>query len=239
MGMSPKLLRPRLTGFSPKNISGLATWLDADDSTTVTLNGTTVSEWRDKSGNGRHASQATAANQPTYTANALNGKRALTTTGTAGQGMTLSAWTYSTNNTAIFVFKTAGLNQAVFQRGSVNAEGSALVQNPGSGLVLRARRGGASADSEISYTANEWVIGAAVITSSSVRVYKNGVYGTTQGGTLAYSGSVALRLFALSSTLYTMNGSIAEFLYYDSALSESQVTSVAKYLSKKWNITLS
>lgn len=43
-----------------------ALWLDAADSSTITLNGSTVSEWRDKSGNARHAAQATAASQPQY-----------------------------------------------------------------------------------------------------------------------------------------------------------------------------
>ena len=52
--------------------SSLALWLDASDLSTLTLNGSTVSEWRDKSGNGRHASQVTVANQPTYSATGLN-----------------------------------------------------------------------------------------------------------------------------------------------------------------------
>ena len=54
--------------------SSLALWLDADDFLTITLNGSTVSQWRDKSGNARHASQASAANQPTYTLNGLNSR---------------------------------------------------------------------------------------------------------------------------------------------------------------------
>ena len=58
--------------------SSLALWLDAADSSTITLNGSTVSQWNDKSGNARHVSQATAARQPTYTANGLNGKPVLT-----------------------------------------------------------------------------------------------------------------------------------------------------------------
>jgi hypothetical protein len=41
-------------------------WLDAADTSTITLNGTTASKWRDKSGNDNHATQATPANQPTY-----------------------------------------------------------------------------------------------------------------------------------------------------------------------------
>lgn len=48
-----------------------ALWLDAADSSTITLNGSTVSEWRDKSGNNRHATQSTAANQPTKMTNGV------------------------------------------------------------------------------------------------------------------------------------------------------------------------
>ena len=58
--------------------SSLALWLDADDFSTITLNGSTVSQWSDKSGNGRHASQVNPQNQPTYTASGLNGKSVLT-----------------------------------------------------------------------------------------------------------------------------------------------------------------
>lgn len=236
MSMSPRLLRPRATGFTPKSIAGLAAWFDADDFSTITLNSNTVSEWRDKSGNGRHATQATASNQPAYATNTLNGRPVLTTTTLSGQGMAVSGWTYSNNSTAMFVFRATNLNQAIHQRGSINAEGSALVQNPGSGFVLRARK--ASVDSDISYTQNAFGIGAALITPTSVTSYLNGAYGSAISSTTTYSGTVALRLFSLSATLYS-GSSIAEWLWYDAALSTSQVTSLARYLSKKWNITLS
>jgi hypothetical protein len=55
----------------------LALWLDADDSSTITLNGSTVSQWDDKSGNNFHLSQANAALQPRYVAAGMNGKPAL------------------------------------------------------------------------------------------------------------------------------------------------------------------
>lgn len=67
MAMNPKLLRPRASGFSPRTISGLVAWFEADDATTFTLSGTSVSEWRDKSGNGYAVSQSTANNQPART----------------------------------------------------------------------------------------------------------------------------------------------------------------------------
>jgi hypothetical protein len=71
MGMSPRLLRPRATGFNPRSISGLTAWFDADDASTFTLNGTAVSEWRDKSGNGYAVSQGTSNNQPARTGTVL------------------------------------------------------------------------------------------------------------------------------------------------------------------------
>ena len=47
-------------------------WLDAADASTITLNGSTVSQWSDKSGNGFHVTQATASAQPTYQATGFN-----------------------------------------------------------------------------------------------------------------------------------------------------------------------
>jgi hypothetical protein len=68
----PQLWRPSNLG------SALALWLDAEDAASITLNGSTVSQWNDKSGNARNVSQATSANQPTLTASGLNGKPVLT-----------------------------------------------------------------------------------------------------------------------------------------------------------------
>ena len=64
------------TPWTPARIS-TALWLDAADSSTITLNGSTVSQWIDKSGNARNFSQPTAANQPAYSTNALNGKNVI------------------------------------------------------------------------------------------------------------------------------------------------------------------
>lgn len=50
--------------WSPADLTGLAAWWDVSDATTLTLNGSNVSQMTDKSGNGNHMTQATASLQP-------------------------------------------------------------------------------------------------------------------------------------------------------------------------------
>lgn len=65
----------RAADWTPAYLGGsLALWLDAADAGTISLNGSTVSQWNDKSGKARNVTQATAANQPAYLQTALNGK---------------------------------------------------------------------------------------------------------------------------------------------------------------------
>ncbi len=54
-----------------------ALWLDANDASTVTTVSGAVSQWNDKSGNGRHVSQATENQRPTYSLTGLNNKPAI------------------------------------------------------------------------------------------------------------------------------------------------------------------
>jgi len=77
--------RRRLGGgvvaWTPADLGAdLALWLDADDASTITLNGSTVSQWDDKSGNNRNHVQAVASRQPPLIAAAIGGKPAIQAT---------------------------------------------------------------------------------------------------------------------------------------------------------------
>jgi hypothetical protein len=84
--------------------ASLALWLDADDASTITLNGSTVSQWRDKSGNARHASQAAAANQPTYSATGFNGNGRIRFDGTNDNLSIASTALFSSGNADLSMF---------------------------------------------------------------------------------------------------------------------------------------
>ena len=70
-------------------------WLDADDSSTITLNGSNVSQWDDKSGNIKHAEQGTASLQPPY--DSANGLIDFTT----GDHILISPHQIDINNVAV------------------------------------------------------------------------------------------------------------------------------------------
>lgn len=70
--------------WTPKQLGTLDLWLDADDATTITI-ATGISQWDDKSGNGRHATQSTGSKQPTLVRNDLNGRTAVRFTSSSSQ----------------------------------------------------------------------------------------------------------------------------------------------------------
>lgn len=68
--------------FSPSDLTNLLAWYDASDITTlwqddgrttqVSADDDAIGAWDDKSGNGEHVTQATAANRPTYKTGIVN-----------------------------------------------------------------------------------------------------------------------------------------------------------------------
>jgi hypothetical protein len=69
--------------------SSLILWLDASDTSTISLNVSSVSEWRDKSVYGHDTTQTTAAAQPSYVLSGINSKPSLLYT-VAAQRMNLT-----------------------------------------------------------------------------------------------------------------------------------------------------
>ena len=67
------ILAKDFRSFNPSDIE-TALWLDAADASTITESGGAVSQWNDKSGNGRNAAQANAGNRPTYQLAAINSR---------------------------------------------------------------------------------------------------------------------------------------------------------------------
>ncbi len=113
---------------SRKRLINNATVFDAGDTSSIVLNGSTVSQWR--TNNTFLATQSTTANQPTYNAVGLNGKPILDFDGT-NDHLTLNAnLAITTQNFNVF---------AVARGGSSTAFCKSLILGSADGFLLNLR----------------------------------------------------------------------------------------------------
>lgn len=83
MAMSPRLLRPRASGFDPRSIANSVLWLNASDASSITLDGTAVTAWASRVGSAS-VTQSVTNNAPAYASSVagLNNRPALLFDGT-------------------------------------------------------------------------------------------------------------------------------------------------------------
>jgi hypothetical protein len=253
-------IRPFLRRFNPIDIPECQMWLDAADTSTITLSsGTNVSSWRDKSGNGFNGTVVNASVgspvAPSYVTNSINGLSAITMSGTSY--FTGSTNVNSTTLTAFFigncVFGTGGSSQQRILGLSVpglDDYSSTLRPIPLSvisgGTQLLAYRNANMASATVVSGTN--FIGCCLFDGTSNYMYKDGTLGTQ----VASSGTFTTSIYGVGSDAGTqfmsgtsslgtncLVGKIGEILLYNTALTTSQRQQVEGYLAYKWGLTSS
>jgi hypothetical protein len=255
MAMNPRLLRPTATGFDPRTIAGLELWLNPAATSTLTLNGSTVSQMNDASGNGRHFVQATGGSQPGQTS--VNGRNALTFN---AQWMHQTALSAYANQTTIIVFSRRDGNNAdnfagIFGYRAANT-GISGVSNSDVVFEFRAR-GGTSLPG--TPTALEGATGESAFVNGSTATLTPGTFGTVAVREFTPCPVATANQLAVVSinTNRTANGSkmpllgvegfstnrtygmtFCELLVYSNQLTALQRLTVERYLGRKWGITV-
>lgn len=252
MPMNPRTLRPyrkasAATSFSPASIPGLALWLDGSDSSTFTLNGSTISQWNDKSGNGRHFSQSTASLQPAPATSVKNGLGAVAFTSDWMSGED----TYDIG-TLFLVWEQPSTASGDPYPGIFSARTSlSFKSNDGSlGLCFNAM------DTNVDLLfADPWVTGSYVLNGSSASGAALPNY--TLGGSAMRTSpdrwqylSVVFNspvsglkplVIGADTTIDTVSramqdGHIGEVIAYEGVLTPAQVAAVTDYLVTKWGL---
>jgi hypothetical protein len=236
MGMNGRLLRPKVSGFTPRQIPDLAAWWDAADSASITVQ-TGVQQWADKSGNGRNLVQNTTNNQPLHGSVTLNGKPVVTFDGTndsMGCSFTLNqpfacffVYRYEASPATAKVVLTmrfaGGSRCGEFQSSS----SSAMSLFSGASLFLSNVGAAMTAFNVWDYEQNS--------TSSAIRLRKTGA--TSSGNAGANNGNgFSLAADGGASQSSFANVSVAEVCVYSRALAVSEADAVRKYLGTKWNL---
>lgn len=109
---------PRGILWTPAQLT-TALWLDASDPSTITTDSGVISQWRDKSGNNRHATAALGL-RPSVLANALNGLQAIDFGSTEGKFFTVTGTESVANITStntlygFFLAKSVPVDASVF-----------------------------------------------------------------------------------------------------------------------------
>jgi hypothetical protein len=222
--------------FDPTQISGCVLWLRADRG--ITLNGSTVSAWADQSGNAHDFLQATASKQPGFSASGgPNGTPYLFTTG-AGGIIQMDCPSWGNLSTP---FDDFAVCNCVAGSGSNNE----YILDFGAGLtddiIL-----------EVSSTHITLGFGSAVFQSTSFGVdficetIPNGAASKLSLNNAAPTvGSAATAATGTNMTIFnyvggfnSWNGRMYEVVVYNRVISNTERTTLTRYLGTRYNISV-
>lgn len=219
--------------WTPAVIS-TALWLDAADSSTLTLDSGSVSQWSDKSGNGRHATRSSTT-RPTLSDNTLNGLDEIAFNGSSQYMDITNGMPLSTNMTVFEVFRRSS-------SGIISMSlGGTVVSSPPYAVQWWTDNVAYSALSTTEFsthgtasTATGVFITSLLRNDSNVTLWRGGsMVGTAQTAptlTCASFGYVGRR----GSNYH--NGRIAEIIVISSALSTDDRQKIEGYLAHKWGL---
>jgi hypothetical protein len=238
--------------FVPTDISGLQLWLDGSDGATITSASSLVSQWNDKSGNGRNVTQAVGGNKPFRSGSAVqNGLAALLfdhnhpdymVNASAAMLRSVSGWSiFITQRTLSNTIQRVPV--AVHAVSNTSGRLQMFINTTTGFDTMGGRRNNADAfastvDATQASTTWRLVSGIASFTATTVtqrinraQVSQN-VAWLTSGTTPNDAGDLTIGNSPALSAAW--DGYIGEILIYDSTLSSPNINLVEAYLTVKW-----
>lgn len=224
---SPLVLRPAL-------------WLDASDASTIYSGSSlaapdgAISQWLDKSGNGHHATQSTGVSQALRKTGIKNGRDLVRFDGANDFFYTPGLGPLSIEYTIFTVFKSnsPSATQCVVYNGFTGSNGYGLYLISSQVDVLQ---GGVAILSDGSSNTNFESV--SIRRNSSVNAMtRNGASASLSGNAAPNASTGAIGIGGPITSGNTLDGDIAEILFFDFALSDLERTAIESYLNAKWSI---
>jgi streptogramin lyase len=217
--------------LSPLNIPGCALWLDGADqsSTSMTLSGSSVTTWKDKSGNGRDLTAS--GSYPTITSNGVlfNGA-----TPNVLSNATAFTAVNGINSFVVFNSTVASSRQRMFMY-VYNGQKIGYTADTTYNSVFSGTVGG---DGPVSYSANTtYLYGGNTYSSSPFISHSENGVETQYPSTYTVNASTQTQLLVGGQSTVYFTGTIKEVILYDAFITASQRQSVENYLMSKWGIS--
>lgn len=248
----------RLQPFAPTSLSGLTAWWDASDSSTLfdadsggsaSAADGEVGRLEDKSGNGRHFTEATSANRPTRKTAQQNGLDVVRFDGTNDRmevALVFSEFASSNESTVFVVAKAAAVDT---DSGTESSNDVVLTEAGGShGFVMLRSNDTAAAfgfgvspfaytTTSLTYVPGGWKVFSTLHDGTDLAFRING--GSAATGALATRNfmSSGLVLGRNNAATQFLDGDVGEIITYNVALSTPDREAVESYLIAKWGLT--
>jgi len=234
---------------SPTGLAGLQLWLDASDASTLfdaTSGGLLVAadggvaRWEDKSGNGKHATQATSANRPLRKTNQQNGLDALLFDG-SNDAFSFSSITIPNSHSVFQVYQrlTGVESFGIANSTSGNVRYASLWFTDGILYQISNAPANFTTHGGSNAAAGYFVVSTIRNATTSIDVRRNGssVASVTTGAGVTNAASGSWNAIGDRSQSNFHSGNLCEIIVYDSALSDTNREAVETYLLAKWGIT--
>ena len=241
------------TGWTALPTSGMVLWLKADD---LDLADTAaVSQWNDASGNGHHATQSTASDQPSFVASDtdFNNQPHVHFDGNDELAIPFSA-DLNPNNMTIFIVATVdsdtGTYQGVINNYTSNTGWLLYARMTGATNYWQVRTGTGSGQTTINAASDSVVPNTPSIVTFQISGSDGSGGGTTvqtlsvNGVSAATSSAVFTKKSSTSNTpilgqvgSFQLTGQMAEVVMFNRALSTEETKQVEGYLGTKYGIS--
>ena len=251
-------------GFIPTAIDGCQLWLDGADSSTLSLSGTSVTQWNDKSTALNHANIVTAT-PPTYSssskavvftaANSTGIRGNMNSTSTNASVFIVSSYTYNSGSVAFPRLFILGSNDSTDNNliGQLN-----LIDQPGQHVATYLGNGTGNAFGVANFQSGGTISLGTPYMYTNISTYSgtaftnltlvNGVTGTytSKSGTMTPNASYvgSYNRYSVGTYIYTtpgpngdaFNGNVYEVIVYNVALTDPDRQKVEAYLAQKWSL---
>jgi hypothetical protein len=252
---------------SPLSISGCQLWLDGSDHTSISLSGSYVTQWNDKSGYSRHMTEQTLP--PTYSSGILNNKNVINFDVNARMSIPNSSGLFnfmhnSIGGTVICVVKPFATDTNSQYGRFLHSDNNASA-NVGFNIffddrpatlgtnnsircgVTRGVNGTSTSSFLVNNTipqSNKFFLNSiqfnnvvSTVPRNRIQLFFNGRQSTgsnTDTNVASTSSTSSVNLTLGSTNGDSFNGQLAELIIYSGILTDTDLSLVEKYLTKKW-----
>jgi hypothetical protein len=245
-------LKPHLRIFQPTDISGCVLWLDAADSSSITLSGSNMTRWTDKSTTGRNMVPFTTYSNATVSSNFQNNLNVLNFSGAGVYQAPASSIIYPVDLYIMMALKDLTTHVDVVSMTASAADNFNSLSfgeytarrwyNGSTGFARTPNTVSTSNETSTSFLLLNWSIlnGNYVLRRNGTLMTQTGSYTWTP--TAASIFQIGFRaspsLFSPASTAGVFRGYIGEIVAFNTQLGDSQRQEVEGYLANKWGLTL-